>query len=150
MPISLKESLARKKDLPRSDEIIRCRAELLPRADRDLIEAVLIHGHPTRSLARMMGTTPRAVRDRARRLARRLVSKRFLYVARALPYLSPQDSELAKRYFCQGATHRQLCGEVGMTLHALRRRLDRIAAQVETVRRLNASSRMMQRRPQDA
>ena len=39
--------------------------------------------------------------------------------------------------YCQGATYDDLCRELKLTLHQVRRNLDRIAAQVETIGRIS-------------
>jgi len=139
MPLTLRESICRTKTLPRDDGVLMGRAELLAPRDRDLIEAVLVHGQPTRSIARMMAVTPRVVRDRVYRLSRLLVSRRFLDAARALPYLSPEDDALARLRFCTGMTHSQLCQRLAVTPHRLRRRLDRLSAKIATIAQLSRS-----------
>jgi len=136
MALPLKESLCVAKELMRDDDLIRGRAELLDVRDRDLIEAIFIRGQSTASVGRMLGVPARRVRDRAARLRRHLVSRKFLDAARALPYLARDEAALAKRRFCQQATHRQLCEELGLTSHALRRRLDQLSAKIATIRRL--------------
>jgi DNA-directed RNA polymerase specialized sigma24 family protein len=139
MPLTLRESICRSKRLPRDDEVLMGRAELLAPCDRDLVDAVLVRGQPTSSIARLMGVTRRVVRDRVHRLSRLLVSRRFLDAARALPYLSPEDGALARLRFCSGLTHAQLCQRLGLTPHRLRRRLDRLSAQIATIRQLSCS-----------
>ena len=136
MALPLMESLCVAKELVRDDEVIMGRAELLDRKDQDLIEAIFMRGQSTASLGRMLGVPARRVRDRAARLRRHLVGRTFLDAARALPYLPREDVALAKRRFCQQATHRELCRELGLTSHALRRRLDQLAAKIATIRRL--------------
>jgi len=136
MALPLRESLCVAKELVRDDQVLRGRAELLDRKDQDLIEAIFIRGQSTASVGRMLGVPARRVRDRAARLRRHLVSRKFLDAARALPYLPREEAALAKRRFCQQTTHRELCGEFGLTSHALRRRLDQLAAKIATIRRL--------------
>lgn len=140
MPISLRERVCRAAQAPRSDTILMGRAELLAVEDRDLIEAVLIRGQTASSVARLMGWTPKRVRGRVKRLLRRMNSRAFLDAARALPYLAPADAALARLHFCQGLAHRKLCVRLGLTVHAMRRRLDRVSAQIETIARLAAAS----------
>jgi len=112
------------------------RAALLAREDRDLIEAVFVRRQTARSLGRLMGLSPKVIRRRIRRLSRRLASRRFLDAARALPYLAPDEEKLARLHLCQGLTQRQLGLHLGLSTHVLRRRLDRISAQIETIRRV--------------
>lgn len=137
MTLSLRENICRQRHLPCDEEILRARAELLAPEDRELIEAVLIHGQSASSLARIMGVHPRAVRTRIHRLSRRLTSRPFLDAARALEYLPAEDAHLARLHFCQGASQRELARRLGMTSHVLRRRLDRISAEIATIRRMH-------------
>jgi DNA-directed RNA polymerase specialized sigma24 family protein len=139
MPLSLKESLCESEDLPRSDSVLMGRAELLREDERDVFEAVMIHGQPTASLARMMKVTPAALRKRVHRLAKHLVSEEFLSAARALPYLDRDDAKLARLYFCQRRSQRDLAVQLGMSMHTLRRRLDQLRAQIRTIRRIQRS-----------
>ena len=144
MPLALKENICRAHRLPRNDTIIMGRAEMLASEDRDLVEAVLVHGQPTRLVAKMMGIGPRVVRKRIYILGRRLTSRRFLDAARALQYLPPEDAKLARLRFCEGATQRQLSARLDVSLHVLRRRLDRISAEITTIRRLFRSKELLQ------
>jgi DNA-directed RNA polymerase specialized sigma24 family protein len=88
----------------------------------------------------MIGASPRTIQSRVRRLTRRLTSRSFLDAARAMSLLSPQDAALARMRYCQGATYDQLCQELCLTLHQVRRNLDRIAAQVETIGRMSRTA----------
>ncbi|MGC9454819.1 MAG: hypothetical protein ACP5HU_08125 [Phycisphaerae bacterium] len=139
MQLSLRENICRKQELPADDEIIRGRIELLSPPEKELLEAVLIRGQSAASLARIMGIPPRTLRDRVRRLSRRLTSRPFLDAARALPYLPAEDAELARLYFCQGLSQRTLARRLGLTSHKLRRRLDRVSAQISAIRRMHRS-----------
>ncbi len=112
------------------------RAELLAREDRDLIEAVLIRCQPTAAVGRMMKLDPRVIRKRVHRLGRRLTSRKFLDAARALPYLTGEDGKIARLYFCQGIAQKRLSEQLGISEHTLRRRLDRISAEIATVARM--------------
>ncbi|MBS3734613.1 MAG: hypothetical protein KGY99_06765 [Phycisphaerae bacterium] len=128
--LSIRESLCRAGKLPRTDHVLRERARLLAEEDRDLVEAVLLSGEPVDRVARLKGMTPRAVRHRLHRLGGRMRSKRFRQILRVRRYLAPADAEIATRRYCHGLSLEALAAERGMTLHALRRRLDAIAAQV--------------------
>ena len=137
MSITLKESICRSRRLPRTDAVLMGRAELCAKVDRDLIEAVLVMGQPTASVAGMMGTTPRVVRRRLHRLGRRLTSRKFLDAARTLPYLLPHDADLARMAVCEGMSQRQMCRKLGVPSYVLRRSLDMLDAQIKTIRRLD-------------
>ena len=148
MPLSLRESTCRVRRLPRNEEVLMGRASLLLPADRDLIEAVFVRRQSTRSVARLMGLTTRTVRKRTRLLAGLLASRRFIAVARVLPYLNGDDVVLARLRFCAGLSYRKLCARSGLTPYHLRRRLDRILAQVATIKRVRNPEDMLSSGPQ--
>jgi DNA-directed RNA polymerase specialized sigma24 family protein len=137
MPLPLRESICRQRGLPRDEGVLRGRLELLADEDRELLDAVLLRGQSASSLARIMGVRPRAIRGRVHRLIGRVTSRRFLDAARALEYLPADEAELARMHFCQGVSQRELCRRLRMTSHALRRRLDRVAAEIATIRRMH-------------
>jgi len=134
MGISLRESIARVRRLPRNDTILMGRAELLCQRDRDLLEAVLIRGQSAEAIARLMGVSSRSVRRRVHRLGKRLCSRRFLSAARAMPYMARADAALVRMYFCEGVTHRRISRQLGASVYAVRRRLDRLEAQIAVFR----------------
>ncbi len=140
MHLTLRESICIATKLPRNDAIILRRGVLLAPEDRDLVDAVLIRGQSTRSVAGMMGKSARAVRTRVCRLGRMLTSRKFLSAARSMSYLSPADADLAKLYYCQGHSHRQLASRLGISIHVLRRRLDGIAAQIAVISKSRGGS----------
>ena len=137
MVLSLKEDICLKRDFQKLDGVLKGRAELLNVHERELVETVLIRGQSSSSLARIIGIPPKTLRSKVLRLRRRLVSRRFLMAARSLPYLSPPDAELAKLHYCQGLSQRKLCQKLGWKSHLLRRRLDCLAAQIETIWRMS-------------
>jgi len=119
--------------------VLLARAELLGRDDRELIEAVWMRGQSIRSLARLMGVTRHTLRRRLQRLCRHLASRRFLDAARALRHLTPDDADLARRRFCHRQPLRRLALDLGISEHGLRRRLDRISAQIALLARARHS-----------
>jgi hypothetical protein len=140
MRLSLKEGICLAGRLPRNDDVVMGRAGLLKAEDRDVLDAVVLRGQPVSSVARLMGVSPRVVRNRVLALSRRMGSRQFLDAARALPYLDAEDAAIAHATFCQGVPQRELCVKMGMTGHALRRRLDQISARIATIRLLKADS----------
>jgi DNA-binding CsgD family transcriptional regulator len=140
MALPLRDGTCLAKEMPLVDDRVLGRAELLAEGDRELIEAVLVRGQSAASVARMMKARPRTVQSKVRRLTRRLTSRPFIEAARALPFLSPRDAVLARMRYCQGATCKSLCQGMKLTLHQVRRNLDRIAAQVETISRISRES----------
>ena len=135
MALSLRENIAQVRRIPRNDDVLMGRAELLRERDRDLVEAVMLHGQSAVAMGRLMGVSHRSVRSRVQKLCRHLCSRRFLDAARALSYMSPADAKLTQLRFCAGMTLRQLSAELGLTEHHIRRRLDRLSAQIAMIRR---------------
>lgn len=156
MPLSLRENICESHRLPRDEEVLAGRMELLEQKDRQLLEAVIINGQPTRLIASLMNKTPQHIRNRVYRLSRRLASRKFLDAARALPYLNPADAQLARLHFCQGIAQRQLSQQLGMTIHAIRRSLDRLSARISTIRGMSRTAErkinqfISEHRPDDA
>jgi len=135
MALSLRESICQATRLPRCDDVILGRAELLLPRERLLVEAIVVRGQPVKTVAWMMGVSPRTIRRRVRRLCERMTSPAFLDAARSLHYLQPDDAKLARLHFCGGMSHRQLVRELGLSVHTIRRRLDGIRAQIAMITR---------------
>ena len=135
MPLELKEHLIADRGMPRCEDVLLARAEHLGEADRGLIEAVFVRGQSVRSLAKLMRVDRRILRRRIRGLCRHLSSRRFLDATRALPYLAAEDAALARRHYCQGEPQAALASEMGISLHAVRRRLSRVSAQISLLAR---------------
>jgi DNA-directed RNA polymerase specialized sigma24 family protein len=146
MPVQLKDSVHKAHRLPRTDSVLMDRAELLAPADRDLLEAVLIHGTPTTMLSRMMRISCASLRRRIHRLTRRLVSKEFLDAARAIPYLEPDDGTLARQVFCEGTSQRELVGVMGVSMYHLRYRMMRLRAEIAVLARLRRTGQRQTQR----
>lgn len=140
MPISLRENITSQRRLPQNEELLKGRAQMLGERDRLLMEAVLIRGQSAESLAKLMGASSRMIRFRVHRLGQRLASRRFLDVVRALPYLSPTDGRLARMRYCEGLSQRQICQQLSLTPHQLRRHLDIIAGQIAAIGRQSRQS----------
>jgi DNA-directed RNA polymerase specialized sigma24 family protein len=146
MPVLLRERVMQAQSLPNSQEVLLQRAELLAPRDRELIEAVFLHGQSASGLARLMGQEARTVQNRVHRLAKRLVSRDFLRAARSLHHLDKEQVVVARKYFCEGLTIRELARELDITLHEARRRLYGVRAAIDTVQRVQAQIAAVRRR----
>jgi hypothetical protein len=140
MPLELREHLIDERGFSRRD-LLLTRAELLNESDRDLFHAVFVCRQSVRGVARLMGVSRGIVAGRLRGICRHLASRRFLNAARALPYLKPEDAELARRHFCQRTPQAKLAGELGLSRAALRRQLVRIRAQIDLLARARRDPR---------
>ncbi len=138
MALTLRENICSARKLPKDQDVLMGRAELLCSDDRELLEAIMIRGQTVGSVSHMMGMSPRRVANRVRKLSARLSSRRFLDAARALRYLSRSDATVARLRFCQGLSERQLSQKLGLSPHAVRRRVDQLSAQIAAIRRLGS------------
>jgi DNA-directed RNA polymerase specialized sigma24 family protein len=137
MPITLREHICRIRKIPRNEELLMARAELLEPADRDLIEAVFVHRQSAVTLGRMLGVKTRAIRRRVHLLARRMSSRRFMNAARALPYLEYLEASIVKMAFCQHLSQREIAARTGLKRHEVRRAIDRLADRIAMIRCLS-------------
>lgn len=136
MPISLREDICRVRRVPLDTDVLLGRAELLLADDRRLLDAVLVRGQTIKTLAELMGVSKRRLGNRIRKLIARLSSRDFLLAARVLSYLPREDAMVAQLRYCAGLSERKLASRLGVSSYAVRRRLDRIEAQIVTIRRL--------------
>ena len=136
MSLSLRESICTGRGLLTDPEIIAGRAELLCSRDRELVEATLVRGQSVASVARIMGVSQKTLGRKVRGLAFRLASCRFLSAAKALPYLSTDEAEIARLRYCQGVSARRLAREHGVSGYVMRRRLDAISAKISAICRM--------------
>lgn len=138
MVLPLYESICKARKLPDDEQVLCGRIALLLPAEQDLVRAILIHRQTYEAVGRLTGLGPNAVRGRYSRILRRMSSKGFLQAARALPYLAGDSADLAKAFFCQAQTYRQLCQRLNLSYHALRKRLERARVEIQVLDRIGA------------
>ena len=138
----LRESIAKARKLPKSADLMIARAELLAPRDRALVEAVMLNHQSAEEIGRIAGINPRTVRYRVHKLTRRLASQKFLDAARLLLYLNPREAEVVRRYYCQGQSLRMVASDMGMTLHQVRREIDRLHGEMAYHRREQARRKL--------
>lgn len=109
------------------------RARLLAKSDRDLLEAVLLRGQTISSMARLMGHNARTLTSRVAILKRRLLSRKFVRSAQALPYLDRAQARLARLHFCQRMPVREIARKTNMSYYRLRRTLESIGIQISMI-----------------
>lgn len=133
----LNEQLARKVD-HRCDDVISWRIQFLNQDDRDLMDAVMLRGVSITVISRMCGVDPQVLRRRVRRLLKRIRSREFVEVIRSLAYLEPADQRVGRMKYCWGYSYRKLCAELSITMHQLRRRLDKLDASIKVINRISS------------
>ena len=136
------ESIAKARKLPRSSDLLISRAELLAPRDRALVEAVMLNNQSAEEIGRIADINPRTVRYRIRKLTKRMVSQRFIDAARLLLYLNPREADVVRRYHCRGQSLRMVAAELGMTLHQIRREIDRLDGEMACHRRERARRKL--------
>ncbi len=141
MALSLKESIARGQWIVSDDQIITGRSKLLGRTERVLVHAVWIDNQSTRQVASLVGVTPSCVRQRIRRIVKRMHSEDFLAAARLLPELTGRHAVVARLHFCQGLSCRAAADKTGIPYHEFRRLVDEVKGIMRLRQRRDARRR---------
>ena len=94
------------------------------------MEAVVLKHQSSIEIGRLLGVPPRTVRYRVNKLAQRMSSRRFVQAVRLLMFLPPRDAELIRLHYMQGESLRHLAFCAGVSLHVLRREVDRIEGEM--------------------
>lgn len=108
-------------------DVLLRRAEVLPKQDRLVLQTILREGKSAVMIAGLMQTNPRALRRRAKRLARRLVSPEFLFVVRELSKWPPTRRRVAEACVIEGKSARQAATDLRITFHTVRRHIEAMA-----------------------
>lgn len=95
-------------------EQIASRAAFLPRSERLLLEQLYIHGWPASRIATLTGERARTIRQRARRLAQRVMSPAYAFVTVGGNALDDEHRRLAAAVFVRGLSVRRASAEVGI------------------------------------
>ena len=111
-----------------SAEHILRRAEFLPAPDRALLTAALRDGRTAQELAILLGTNPRAIRRRLRRLSRHVLSDRFVFVMRHRDSWPATRRRIATACILERRPIRQTAVDFRTSLYNVRKQLDAVAA----------------------
>lgn len=106
-------------------------ADHLAPADRDLLWGIYDRGMTAAALARAARRNPRQVQHRVRVLTRRLASPVFQFVLRNSHRWPSKRRRVADAIVLKGATQRRTAARLGMTIHSVRREIDRTRFQLE-------------------
>ncbi len=118
---------ARRGDL---DQLVAL-ADSLPRAERELIEAVYVDGRSMSELARLARVTPRTMQRRVQRIRKRTQSHYFRYFA-LQGYRLPADVRpVGQRLLLEGLSLRATATLTRLTLHEVRQRQTRLLALID-------------------
>ncbi len=129
MPTSLKESLGRRRAALPDEAVLKSRLGHLPRADGDLMRAVLLWRQPTRVLAQQAGVSQRSIQRQVHKLMERVLSPRFVCVTRAIKLVSPLQARFAVLSVCHGLSLPAVARRMDLRPHAARR----LACEIEGI-----------------
>ncbi|MEM1071568.1 MAG: hypothetical protein AAGH71_01915 [Planctomycetota bacterium] len=122
--------LRRRRTRAQAQQLTR-RAKLLDPPDRRLIEDMFDAGRPCSTIAAELGTDPRALRRRARRITTRMLDPRFDFVAAQAESWRPTRRRVANWHYIKGKSLRVIARELGMSLYSVRRHRDAVEAMFE-------------------
>ena len=106
-------------------------ADHLDGSDRALLRAVFDRGLTAADLARVIGQEPRAVRRRVQRLVERIGSASFQFVMRTCDGWPSSRRRVGESIILRGSTQRGAAVQLGLSLHQVRREIERIRALYE-------------------
>ncbi len=114
-------------------ELIVRRSEHLPPDDRALLAAVYSDGRTITELAAMMAVDVRKLRRRVKRLTRRLLSDRYLFVLSHRETWPAMRRRLATACIVHGRSIRRAAAEERTTIYNARKQLDAVQALLDTI-----------------
>jgi hypothetical protein len=141
MSASVENAVLRKRRPVCDEAVLAGRAELLDRADRDLLLGVWVHRGSVELMAHLAGCHPQTIRRRVRKLLERIESPAFLSAARALSLLPARQAQIARLHFCQNRSLRQIARECGLSLHEVRRQVHEIRGAMAGIDALRREAR---------
>lgn len=89
-------------------------------SDRALINAIYRHGMSAAEFARAVHMTPANIRNRVRRIVRRMISAPFRYVLAHRSGWPHAMRRVAEAIFLEGRTQREAAAATGVSLHHVR------------------------------
>ena len=102
------------------------RAHLLPKGDRELIEAVYRDGKSVAEIARMGSNSAGVVRTRVKQVVTRLCSDKLPFVVEQSSTWAPTRQRVAQHCVVRGESMREASERLGVSLHTVRRHLSAI------------------------
>lgn len=108
-------------------------AAYLPERQRALLEAIYREGVPLRVIARLRGTTSRAVRRQAALLVARVTSPAYAVAATQSGAWPEPRAGVARRCVIGGVGVREAARELGVSVHTVRSELARVRAIAEAM-----------------
>jgi DNA-directed RNA polymerase specialized sigma24 family protein len=107
---------------------IAARAEFLGPDERELMRAVYEEGKTPTDLSRLTGLRPRHIQRRVRRILRRVLSDRFLFVAAQRADWPAGRQRVATAVVLRGLSMRRAAQELGVSIYAVRYHMQAVEA----------------------
>jgi DNA-directed RNA polymerase specialized sigma24 family protein len=104
------------------------RVKVLPEADQTLIATIYLRHQTVATVAKLQGTSARAVRRRVYAIVRRVHTPEFIYVMRRRAQWPAQQRLIATAIFLHGLTMRQAARELKLPYFTVRRLRDTVLA----------------------
>lgn len=114
-------------------ELVVRRAEHLPPEDRAVLAAVFEDGMTVKGLAMLMGVEPRKLGRRVKRLVRRVMSDRYIFVVSHRETWPAVRRRLATASIIHGRSIKSAAAEAGTTFYNARKQLDAVNALVDSI-----------------
>ncbi len=121
-------------------ELLIQRSELLPPTDRAMVIAAYARGMTTREIAALLKHEPRHIQRRLRRVTRRVLSDRFIFVASHLRSWPAARKRIGTACILHGHSARHAAAETGLPIHTVRQHLEAINTLLEEIRRRETRS----------
>ena len=116
-----------------ADQIV-LRAEHLPAEERALVRSIYADGRTIDDVAALLQADPRQVRRRVRRLVRRVLSDRYIFVVRHRDSWPCMRRRLATACIIHGHSLKHAAVEVGTSFYNTRKHLDAVHALLDSIR----------------
>lgn len=101
-------------------------AEHLPDHDKAIIRLIYEAGRPIREVGAVMNLAPRKVRERVRRILRRINSDLFRFVLRSRANWSDELRHVARLIVIEGRSNRAATDGTGLSLYTVRQAMTKI------------------------
>jgi len=112
--------------------LLRTRAEMLTGKDKALIQMYLANGSSFGEMARLAGVSESTIARRVRRLTRRLLGSEYMMCLRRRRRLSTLEQAVAKDYFLEGRSQKEIARKREFTVYQVRKALRRLQALIDS------------------
>lgn len=118
-------------------EMLAARADILNAKDRALMKMYLKNGLTFLQIAKIVGMNPTTIARRIRKLSTRLADNKYITCLRYREQFGRDEISIAKDYYMEGMSQRQIARKRGMSVYSTRKVLERIRSVVDSCRTSN-------------